>query len=119
MLCMGKVKLLLDVIDDMRSLANSLEAVADAMGNSDAVAQVPEQIPIPEVQEVVTEEPAPTAHAMSKEELREFLGNKSVAGHRDTVHALIHKYGGKKFSDIDPKHYPALQKEAEALPDAT
>ena len=116
---MGKVKLLLDVIDDMRSLADSLEAVADAMGNTDVVAQVPEQLPIPEAQEAVSENPAPATHVMGKQELRELLGNKSLAGHRDTVHALIQKYGGKKFSDIDPKHYPALQKEAEALPDAT
>jgi hypothetical protein len=56
---------------------------------------------------------------MSKEELRAFLGEKSLAGHRDTIQALIRKYGGKKFSDIDPSHYPALQKDAEELPDAT
>ena len=56
---------------------------------------------------------------MGKEELRAFLGEKSLAGHKDTIQALIHKYGGQKFSDIDPKHYPALQKDAEGLPDAT
>lgn len=56
---------------------------------------------------------------MGKEELRAFLGQKSLAGHRDTIQALIRKYGGQKFSDIDPKHYPALQKDAEGLPDAT
>ena len=32
---MGKVKLLLDVIEDIRSLADSLEAVAEAMSHSD------------------------------------------------------------------------------------
>ena len=65
------------------------------------------------------EEPAPATKAMSKEELRAFLGVKSLAGHRDTIQALIRKYGGQKFSDIDPSHYPALQKDAEELPDAT
>ena len=33
---MGKVKLLLDVIGDLRSLADSLQAVADAVAYSDA-----------------------------------------------------------------------------------
>ena len=33
---MGKVKLLLDVIGDLRSLADSLQAVADAVAENDA-----------------------------------------------------------------------------------
>ena len=33
---MGKVKLLLDVIGDLRSLADSLQAVADAVADNDA-----------------------------------------------------------------------------------
>jgi len=114
---MGKIKLILDVIEDIRSLADSLEAVADAMGQTDPSAAevvLPESTPNP-----MKEEPAPATKAMSKEELRAFLGEKSLAGHRDTIQALIRKYGGKKFSDIDPSHYPALQKDAEELPDAT
>ena len=35
---MGKAKLLLDVIEDIRSLADSLEAVADAIINSEILA---------------------------------------------------------------------------------
>ena len=64
---MGKVKLLLDVIEDIRSLADSLEAVADAMTHSDPPAaepEVPKAAPTP-----VNEDPAPTTKAMSKEEL--------------------------------------------------
>ena len=114
---MGKVKLLLDVIEDIRSLADSLEAVTEAMTHSDppvAEPEAPKAAPTP-----VNEDPAPVTKAMSKEELRAFLGEKSLAGHRDTIQALIRKYGGKKFSDVDPSHYPALQKDAEELPDAT
>ena len=114
---MGKVKLLLDVIEDIRSLADSLEAVADAMTHSDPPAaepEAPKAAPTP-----ANEDPAPATKAMSKEELRAFLGEKSLAGYRDTIQALIRKYGGKKFSDVDPSHYPALQKDAEELPDAT
>jgi len=114
---MAKVKLLLDVIEDIRSLADSLEAVADAMESPDSPISEPEQ---PEsTASPVKKEGAPTAKTMSKEELRTLLGEKSLAGHKETIQALIRKYGGKKFSDIDPSHYPALQKDAEGLPDAT
>ena len=37
---MGKVKLLLDVIGDLRSLADSLQAVADAVAENDASAEL-------------------------------------------------------------------------------
>ena len=115
---MGKVKLLLDVIEDIRSLADSLEAVADAMSHPDSPEPKAEDPKAP-APTAVEEAPALAVKAMGKEELRAFLGEKSLAGHKDTIQALIHKYGGQKFSDIDPKHYPALQKDAEGLPDAT
>lgn len=113
---MGKVKLLLDVIEDIRSLADSLEAVAEAMCHSDSPDTKAEE---PKAPTPKTVEATPALKTMGKEELRAFLGEKSLAGHRDTIQALIRKYGGQKFSDIDPKHYPALQKDAEGLPDAT
>lgn len=113
---MGKVKLLLDVIADIRSLADSLEAVAEAMSCSDAPGAEPEEpknaVPEPEV-------PSPAQKSIGKEELRALLGEKSLAGHREAIQALIRKYGAQKFSDVDPKHYPALRKDAEELPDAT
>ena len=37
---MGKVKLLLDVIEDLRSLADSLQAVADAVAENDVSAEM-------------------------------------------------------------------------------
>lgn len=115
---MGKVKLLLDVIEDIRSLADSLEAVAEAMSRSNPPDTNAEE-PMSLAPNAVENASASAVKAMGKEELRAFLGEKSLAGHRDTIQALIRKYGGQKFSDIDPKHYPALQKDAEGLPDAT
>ena len=115
---MGKAKLLLDVIEDIRSLADSLEAVADAMSHSDSPEPKAEEPRAP-APKAVEEAPTPATKAMGKEELRAFLGKKRLAGHKDTVQALIRKYGGQKLSDIDPQYYPALQKDAEDLPDAT
>lgn len=41
---MSKVKLLLDVVEDMRSLADSLQSVADSIqGNTAASKEVPTQ----------------------------------------------------------------------------
>lgn len=117
---MGKVKLLLDVVEDLRSLADSLDAVVEAMTSSEPSAKEPEKaVAIPSTSPSPEDSAVPQKKPMRKEELRAFLGLKSLAGHRDAIQALIRKYGGKKFSDIDPKHYPALQKDAEGLPDAT
>ena len=55
---MGKVKLLLDVIEDIRSLADSLEAVADAMSRSDPPDPKAEEPKAP-APKAVEETPAP------------------------------------------------------------
>lgn len=111
---MSKVKLLLDVIEDIRSLADSLEAVAEAMTHSDATDE-----PQTTTEFVPSTMPSSTEPSISKEELRAFLGEKSLAGHREAIHAIICKYGVQKFSDVDPKHYAAIKQEAEALQNAT
>ena len=100
---MGKAKLLLDVVENIRSLAGSLEAVAEAMTHSDSPITEPEETEVALSSE--KEAPAPVPKVMTKEELRTLLGEKNLAGHKDAIQALIRKYGGKKFSDIDPSHY--------------
>lgn len=111
---MGKMKLLLDVVEDMRSLADSLQAIADAMTQSKPPASESDQA-TPVAATVAEESPLSPKKAMSKEELRTFLSEKSLALGNEVVQALIHKYGCRKFSEIDPKYYPALQKDAEEL----
>lgn len=37
---LSKIKLLLDVVNDMRSLANSIQAICDAMADSDSAPKV-------------------------------------------------------------------------------
>ena len=53
---MSKIKLLLDVVEDMRSLADSLQALADAMTQGDA----PEAEPIQKAASPPPKEPAVT-----------------------------------------------------------
>lgn len=126
---MGKVKLLLDVIGDLRSLADSLQAVADAVADSDAA----------EAEMTVTKEPEkagrsgkaaakntakkdakaakqePEEKPLTLEEVRAVLAEKSRSGHTEEVRALLNKHGADKLSEIDPAEYPALLAEAEVL----
>lgn len=57
----------------------------------------------------------PEKPALSLEEVRAVLADKSHAGHTAEIRELLKKYGSSKLSLVDPKHYEALLKEAEVL----
>ena len=103
---MSKIKLLLDVVSDMRSLADSLEAVAKAITESehfDEPATEPEAAP------------DPPQDAITLETVRGILSQKSLEGHGTEIRTLLQRYGHTKLSEIDPKDYPALLADAEVL----
>ena len=128
---MGKVKLLLDVIGDLRSLADSLQTVADAVADSG----------VAEAEMTTTKEPEETGKAgktgkaaknaakkeakaakqepeekpLTLEEVRAVLAEKSRSGHTDEVRELLARHGADKLSEIDPAEYAALLAEAEVL----
>ncbi len=126
---MGKVKLLLDVIGELRSLADSLQAVADAVEENGAV----------EAELTTTKEPEkagrsgkaaarntakkdtkaakqePEEKPLTLEEVRAVLAEKSRSGHTEEVRELLAKHGADKLSEIDPAEYAALLAEAEVL----
>lgn len=103
---MSKVQLLLDVIVNLRSLADSIEAVANVMTENEN--------PTDESQEAVeTENPAkPT---VTLEQVRAVLAEKSHDGFTAEIRALLRKHGADKLSLIDPVEYESLMKDAEAL----
>ena len=112
---MSRMKLLLDVIEDIRSLADSLQAVATALGQSDpedAAAVAPAAPPAPAPAD-------PPPKAITLEEVRAVLAEKSHDGYTDQVRGLLQKYGAEKLSGVDPAHYAALLKDAEVLGHAT
>ncbi len=122
---MGKVKLLLDVIGDLRSLADGLQAVADAVAENDASA---EMTATKEAEEKgrpkaaakkntakKTVKAEPEEKPLTLEEVRAVLAEKSRAGHTAEVKELLNKHGADKLSEIDPAEYPALLADAEAL----
>ncbi len=122
---MGKVKLLLDVIEDLRSLADSLQAVADAVAENDVSAEMTATKEAEEkgrpkaAAKKTTMKKTPKAEPEEKpltlEEVRAVLAEKSRAGHTAEVKELLNKHGADKLSEIDPAEYPALLAEAEVL----
>lgn len=107
---MSNIKLLLDVISDLRSLADSVQAVADAMIQNEPTsdAESKEEIPAPLPEKEI-----------SLEEVRTVLGEKSRNGFTEEIKSLLLKYGSPKLSGIDPKNYEALLKDAEVLKNVT
>jgi hypothetical protein len=123
---MSKIKLALDVVSDLKSLAESIETLVSAM-EANEVAPINEEPtkkkskakvkaeesetkePEPEVEEV-PEEKQPTL-----EEVRAAMADKSRDGHREAVKAIITKYGANNLSSLDPKHYAAALKEVGEL----
>ena len=97
---------LLKVVEDIRSLADSVQAVCTVV--TDSLPAENKEVPkLPE-----KETPAQT---ISLEQVRGVLADKSRSGHTAEVRAIIQKYGADRLSDIDPKHYAAVLKEAEVL----
>lgn len=128
---MGKVKLLLDVIGDLRSLADSLQAVADAVADNSGTAE--EEATVTKEQEKAGKagkasakntakkdaKPAakqePEEKPLTLEEVRAVLAEKSRAGHTEEVRELLNKHGADKLSEIDPAEYAALLADVEVL----
>ena len=104
---MSKVKLLLDVVRDMRSLADSLQALADATQQNETA--------------VATAVPETTAKSVAPEKKLTITDVRAVLGRKVTTEAkaLLTKFGVNKLSEIDPGMYGQLLTEAEELSDAT
>ncbi len=102
---MSKMKLILDVIEDLHRLADSLKTLADSIGGD-----------TPEEDTAVP--PAPEKHTspqVSIEQVRAVLAEKSAEGKADEVKALLYKYDAGKLSGVKPEDYPALLEEAKKL----
>ena len=106
---MSKIKLLLDVIEDMRKRADSLQAIADNIeGNT------PDLSPNNTPSEVKTPQKhiAPT---ITIDQVRSVLADKSGEGQTAEVKALLFKYDAGKLSGVKPEDYAELLEEAKKL----
>lgn len=110
---MSKIKLLLNVVEDMRSLADSIQAVADAMTQSEAQ---------PDTAPKAAETPKPVSKAEKKvtiEEVRAVLLPLNQDGYGEQIRAIFKKYGAEKLSGIAESDYAAVIRDAEELNNAT
>lgn len=105
---LSKIKLLHDVVNNLRSLADSVQAVADAMA-----ANEPVESALPETATAQVAKPA--TKPVTLEQVRAALAEKSQLGFTANVRSLLEKYGAPKLSQIDPANYAALLADAEAL----
>ena len=109
----NKFNLLLDVVKLMHSLADGLEAVAYAFADSQEIFVETKEVSKP------VETGQPTKQIEEKvptlADVRAVLAVKTQNGMTAEVKGLITKYGGSKLSDVDPKHYADLIKDAEVL----
>jgi hypothetical protein len=130
---MSKIKLALDVVSDLKSLAESIETLVHAMESNEpnleneeptkkksktkAKVEEPENKEL-EVGEATIEAPVEEAAEEKQptlEEVRAAMADKSRDGHREAVKAIITKYGANNLSSLDPKYYAAALKEVGEL----
>lgn len=132
---MSKIKMLLDVVQDLRSLTDSLEALANVIEEpegtqidvvrTEPAAIVPEQTAesVPAANPQQTAEPqqtaAETAPAAPKPptlvELRAFVAARSTPQTRPKIRALLAGHGVAKLTDLPESAYLDLMREVEAL----
>lgn len=102
---MSKSNLLLDVITDLHKLADSLQAVVDSFPVSEPEPSQPE----------CTNAKAADVKAITLEQVRMVLAEKSQDGFTAEVRTLLEKHGASRLSEIDPANYTALLANAERL----
>ena len=99
---MSRMKLALEIVSDLKTLAKSIEVLVKAM-ETDEVPVVEEKKSVPKEEKITIEQ------------VRAVLAEKSQGGKQPEVKALIQKYGANKLTEVDPSKYKDLLKEAEVL----
>ena len=106
---MSRTKLLLDVVKDIRSLADSLQTLANAIAGDDVADEASDATVEPVAKPPVT---------VTLEQVRAVLAEKSHDGFTEQVRGLLQKYGAQKLSAIASDRYPDLLRDAKELTDA-
>lgn len=108
---MDKEKLLLDMAEKLTAVAEDLRLLANSAQTENAACADS----LPEKEEETPKAPVKKELEISLEKVRGILADKSRAGHTADVKAIIQKYGADRLSDVNPKDYAAVIKEAEVL----
>lgn len=113
---MSRIKLLLDVIEDIRSLGDSLQILAESMA-SDESKEEPKKKSKPKP-ESKAEPLAEEKCDVTLETVRAVCAEKSRTGFTAEVKAIITKHGADKLSAVKPEDYAAVLAEVEVLGNA-
>lgn len=114
---MSKTKLLLNVVEDVRSLINCYQTLAEDLQelcevfseNENSVSTNKSGLSETSAEDKTNE---PT---ITLEEVRTVLAKLAQDGKQAELKALIGKYGAKRLSEVESKYYPAILKEAEEM----
>ena len=102
---MSKMSEMEATIRELRDIASSINDIANWL--TDAFSGSEEAAPSPEPEK-----------ALTLEEVRAILAEKSRDGFTAQIRDLLLKYGAKKLSEVDPASYKALVADAEVLGNA-
>lgn len=108
---MSKTKLALDVVNDLRNLAGSIESLVDAIETNETEVKPPMSKTNSKKTAAPKEEPAPEQKQPTLEEVRALMAEKNREGNREAVKAILFKYEVNKLTSLDPKHYGEVLKE--------
>ena len=95
---MSRIKLLLNLINDVRAVANDLQSMADAMASDESSATSPANVP-----------------AVTHEQIRELAVKLSRNGKREEVKRLIEQYGVKNVTAIADDDLESFYSELAAM----
>lgn len=106
---MSKMSEMAQTIEDLHSAAATITDIANWLAQqfSDDAEETP-----------ILEKKTEKNPALTLEQVRAVLADKSRAGHTAAIRDLLQKYGATKLSQIDPIHYQALLMDAEVLGNA-
>ena len=99
---MSKMGDMAAAIEELRSAAAAINDAANWLAKAFGAKEPAEKAP-------------PAEPALTLEEVRAVLADKSRAGHTAEIRSLLQKYGAAKLSEVSSAEYPGLLKEAEAL----
>lgn len=123
---MGKMKELATQLAELKHCGEVLISISETLAQmfSDADASKDDgTVELDEYTEIIGTEqaaedaatPEPEAKKLTLEDVRAVLAEKSRAGHTAECRKLIKQHGASNLSGLDPKEYPALLAEVEAL----
>ncbi len=115
---MSKVKMLLDVVQDLRNLTDSLETLAQAMtGTPDGAqaSETPQGKPAGEDSANSSTVPVAENLGLSIVELRAFVAERSTPENRPKIKAILERHGVRKLTELQESQYAAVMSEVAAL----